>query len=64
MKLLITKKSRKPFPPPFDGNGLTAIVVVIITNQYDPKHRQAYVLKNGAIVNCDKCKVLENLEIL
>ena len=62
MKLLITKKSKKPFPPPFDTNGLTAIAVGITINQYDPEHRQAYILENGAIVNCDKCIILEDLE--
>ena len=62
MKLLIEKKSGKKFPPPFDGEGYTAIAVGLCENGYDPKHRQAYVLENGQFVNCDQCYIIKNFE--
>ena len=62
MKLLIEKKSGKKFPPPFDGDGSTAIAVGLCANGRDPKHRQAYVLENGQFVNCDKCCIIKNFE--
>ena len=64
MKLLIEKKSGKKFPPPFDGEGYTAIAVGLCENGYDPKHRQAYVLENGQFINCDKCCIIKDLERL
>ena len=62
MKLLIEKKSGKKFPLPFDGDGSTAIAVGLCENANDPKHRQAYVLKNGQFVNCDKCCIIKDFE--
>ena len=62
MKLLITKKSRKPFPQPFENNGLTAIAIGLTINSFDPERREAYVLENGSFVNCDKCIIIEDLE--
>ena len=62
MKLLIEKKSGKKFPPPFDGEGYTAIAVGLCENGHDPKHRQAYVLENGQFVNCDQCYIIKDFE--
>ena len=62
MKLLIEKKRGKKFPPPFDGEGFTAIAVGLCENGYDPKHRQTYVLENGQFINCDKCCIIKDFE--
>ena len=62
MKLLITKKSRKLFPPPFENDGLTAIAIGLTINSFYQEHREAYILENGSFVNCNKCIILEDLE--
>lgn len=41
MKYLIRKKSNKPFPPPFEGDGKTAVAIDIVENIYDPKRRKS-----------------------
>lgn len=62
MKLLIAKKSGKPFPPPFSNDGKTAIAIDTIVNPQDPKHRTAYKLENGSYVNCELCIILKDFE--
>ena len=62
MKLLITKKSKKPFPPPFENDGLTAIAIGLTINSFDPEHRKVYALENYSFVNCDKRIIKEDLE--
>lgn len=58
MSWLIKKKSGKPFPPPFNGDGKTAVAINIVTNTLDPKQREAYLLENGKWVNCCCCKII------
>lgn len=62
MKLLISKKSGKPFPPPFEGDGKTAIVIGKMLNPLDPKKREAYILENNSFVNCEICNIIKDLE--
>lgn len=63
MKLLITKKSGKPFPPPFKGDGKTAIAIDIVPSRYNPTEGiTAYLLENGKTVDTFRCEVLETIE--
>lgn len=67
MKLLIKKKSNKPFSV-VEGGSKKAIAIDIVDNPHYPKSNlegkeyKAYLLKHGSIVNISQCEIIEDLE--